>query len=217
MERWPPPGSHAGQHSGGPCEVWPIWRERRTSVGGGLSSGSEAAMARSPWSPRNVPTSRPRSGQRVNLSPESVPPLGVQGCVWLCGGIFHRDARTWGATAGLLRGDEPFSQVSTNSCACSGPAEMRCPQLTSQGPGACHGGLAQEATGQQGPSARPPAPLPLPHFLCPSLPPPALGLVCGPHAPSFLFAASQLLSPSFQIPKRRDPQGQAQPTDPWTS
>lgn len=67
-------------------------------------------------------------------------------------------------------------------------------------------------------AAGPKGPLLRPHFLCPSLPPPGpLGLACGPHAPSFLFAASPLLSPSFQIPKKGLHRARLRAyTDPWT-
>lgn len=90
---------------------------------------------------------------------------------------------------------------------------MRRPQLTCQRPGARHGSLAQEATGQQDPKARPLCPC----SLCSPLPSCPLGLARGPRAPSFLFAASPLLSPSFQIPKKGPHRARLRAcTDPWT-
>lgn len=46
-----------GPCSGEPCEVWPIWVGVQDILAGDrLSSGSEAAMAWSPWSLWKVPT-----------------------------------------------------------------------------------------------------------------------------------------------------------------
>lgn len=111
----------------------------------------------------------------------------------------------------MLRGDEPFSQAFTSSCASSGPTERRCPQLASRGSGVHHGSMAQEAAGQQHPKPLRPHFLPLRFLLL--LPradpwPPVY-----PASP----AASPLLSPCFQIPQKGPHMARLRgSTDPWT-
>ena len=85
-----------GQPSGGPREVWPIWEGAQDLR---LAAGSVPGMRQQRHGHRGVRGTsllRPRSGQRVNLSPESVPPLGVQGVCLAVWRTFHRDARTFG-------------------------------------------------------------------------------------------------------------------------
>lgn len=209
-----PPGSARRDSSGGPCGGLADLGGSVRTLAGMAQFWEEGRKWHGHCGVRGTSLPRPRSGQRGEPEPGVRAAASVAG---VCLAVWLTPSTGMLATLVLKRAcpeETCLLPGPTNSCACSGPAEMRCPQLTSQGPGVSwrlasrgHGAAGTQRPGLSGPTSS------ALHFLSlPSLPPLPLGLVCGPMRP----ASSQLprCSPSSRFPKKGTPGQPRAYTDP---